>query len=83
MFPNCRRIILRKLKKNYEITLKKSKVEKNFRKSYIKFGESLKKTCEISKLILRTFERINFRNIKSRPSRNHRDEFFEKNFRKT
>ncbi len=53
-------------------------VEKIFRKSYIKFWESLQKTCGISKLIFRTSESTNFRIIKSRPNINHRDEFFEK-----
>ncbi len=39
---------------------------------------------KISKLISRTFESKNFRIIKSSPSsRNHRDQYFEKFFRKT
>ncbi len=52
--------------------------EKIFRKFYIKFGESLQKIYGISKLISRTFESKNLRIIKSRPNRNHRDQYFEK-----
>ncbi len=44
--------------------------------------KSLQKICGISKLISRTFENKNFRIIKSRPNRNHRDQYFEKNFKK-
>ncbi len=60
---------------------KKVRVEKIFRKFYIKFGDSLWKTCGISKLILRTFESTNFRITKSRPSKNQRWIFW-KNFEK-
>ncbi len=49
-----------------------------FSKFYIKFDESMSKICGISKLISRMFESKNFRIIKSRPSRNHRNEYFEK-----
>ncbi len=49
----------------------------------LNLGKVCRKICGISKLILRTFESTNFRIIKSRPSRNHQDEFLKKKFRKT
>ncbi len=52
------------MKKNYW------KVEQMFGKFYSKFGESLK-------LISRMFESKNFRIMKSRPSRNHRDQILK------
>ncbi len=72
--PENSRKILRKFDKNYEIP-KQSwwKVEKIFRKLYIKFGERLQKTSGISKLILMTFNSKNVRVIKSEPSRNHQN----------
>ncbi len=57
-------------------------VEKIFRKFHSKFERSVQKTCGISKLTLRTFEHKNFRIIKSKSSRNHRDQYFEKILRK-
>ncbi len=51
-----------KLEKNYEIPKKsKWRIEKIFRKLFIKFEESLLKICGISKLTWRMFESKSFR----------------------
>ncbi len=58
------------------------KGEKNLKKFYITFEESVLKICRISKLVSRRVESKNFWIIKFKPIRNHRDQYFENNFRK-